>query len=102
AKHDKQHLFNLFMDHRVPCAPVRTLDEVVNDPHLHERGSLEWVDHPIYGRVALMRSPLRFHGQSQVELKPSGELGRDNHGVYGDWLGIDSGEIEDLKSEGII
>ncbi len=102
ARHDKQHLFNLFMDHRVPCAPVRTLDEVVNDPHLHERGSLEWVDHPMYGRVALMRSPLRFHGQAQVELKPSGELGRDNHGVYGDWLGIDSGEIESLKAEGII
>lgn len=102
ARHGKQHLFDLLMDHRVPCAPVRTLDEVVNDPHLHERGSLEWIDHPIYGRVALMRSPLRFQGQEKVELRPSGELGRDNVGVYGNWLGLNADEIEELKAGGVV
>ena len=37
---------SLLMKHRVPCAPVRTLKEVVTDPHLHQRGMLQWVDHP--------------------------------------------------------
>ena len=43
---NKQDLFALLMKHRVPCAPVRTLMEVVNDPHLHQRGMLQWIDHP--------------------------------------------------------
>lgn len=102
ACHQKQHLFDLFMDHRVPCAPVRTLDEVVNDEHLHERGSLEWIDHPMYGRVALMRSPLRFDGQPQPDILPSGELGRDNHDVYGEWLGLGEAEIAELTTKRVI
>lgn len=102
VQHDKEPLFALLNDHRVPCAPVRTLDEVVNDEHLHGRGALEWTEHPMYGRVPLMRSALRFDGQERVELRPSGELGRDNAAVYGDWLGLPAGEIEQLSREGTI
>jgi crotonobetainyl-CoA:carnitine CoA-transferase CaiB-like acyl-CoA transferase len=44
----KQALFELLVGLRVPCAPVRELDEVVADPHLHARGALENVVHPLY------------------------------------------------------
>lgn len=98
----KQELFDLLSDHRVPCAPVRTLDEVVNDAHLHERGALEWIDHPMYGRVALPRSALRFHGQEEVDIRPSGELGRDNVTVFSDWLGLSQDEVDALTEEGAI
>ena len=100
--HSKQALFERLMQHRVPCAPVRNLDEVVNDAHMHARGALEWVDHPMYGRVCLMRSPLRFEGSEQLPIRPSGELGRDNREVYGDWLGLSDGELAQLVQEGVI
>ena len=32
-----------------PAAPVRDCPEVMHDPHMHERGMLEWVDHPELG-----------------------------------------------------
>lgn len=102
SRHDKQPLFELLNAHRVPCAPVRTLDEVVNDEHLHERGALEWIDHPMYGRIPLQRSALRFEGQEKVELRPSGELGRDNEAIYGGWLGFSKDEIAKLTGEGTI
>ena len=101
-KFDKKPLFDLLMQHRVPCAPVRTLDEVINDEHMHERGTLEWIDHPMYGRVALTRSALRFEGQSKVELQPSGELGRDNRQVYGEWLGLSDKDLDELAQDGVI
>src|SRR5690606_10388947 len=44
----KAELFERLVAVRVPCAPVRELDEVVNDPHLHETGMLKWVQHPEY------------------------------------------------------
>ena len=36
--------------YRIPCAPVRNAPEVMNDPHMHERGMLERIDHPELGR----------------------------------------------------
>jgi formyl-CoA transferase len=50
------------MRHRVACAPVRDLTEVVNDPHLHERGMLQKQDHPELGPIVVQHSPLRYLG----------------------------------------
>ncbi|KFC66221.1 CAIB/BAIF family protein [Devosia sp. LC5] len=102
AKWAKQPLFDLLMAHRVPCAPVRTLDEVVNDDHLHERGALQWIDHPIYGRVVLPHSPLRYQDQPLAEIVPSGELGRDNRDIYCGWLGLSAAEFDGLGEQGVI
>ena len=102
AQWAKQPLFDLLMAHRVPCAPVRTLDEVVNDDHLHERGALQWIDHPMYGRVVLPHSPLRYQDQPLAEIIPSGELGRDNRDIYCGWLGLSAAEFDGLGEQGVI
>ncbi len=99
---DKQALVALLNEHRVPCAPVRELDEVVNDAHMHARQSLAWVDHPMYGRVCLPRSPLRFTHLAPPPIEPSGSLGRDNAQVYGQWLGLDAQALAALEAEGVI
>ena len=98
----KQVLFDLLMQHRVPCAPVRDLDDVVNDKHMHSRRALEWVEHPMYGRVCLPNSPLRFDGVEPMAIKPSGELGCDNEAIYGEWLGLSHAEIKNLIQEEVI
>ena len=49
----KQELFELLQRRRVPCAPVRELADVVADPHMHERGALQWQDHPELGRIVV-------------------------------------------------
>jgi crotonobetainyl-CoA:carnitine CoA-transferase CaiB-like acyl-CoA transferase len=102
AGFEKQQLFEVLMRARVPCAPVRDLTEVVNDPHMHARGALEWVDHPIYGRVVLPNSPLRFAGADPLKLEASGALGRDNAAIYTGWLGLDAAELANLAEQGVI
>src|SRR5262249_59499852 len=37
----KTEAFEVAKRHRVPLAPVRDVDEVMRDPHMHERGMLE-------------------------------------------------------------
>jgi len=71
-------------EQRVPVAPVRDLDEVTNDAHFHERGTLEWQDHPESGRVAVMRSALRFHGSALPKLDPAPTLGAHTDEVLGE------------------
>jgi len=98
----RQALFELLLKHRVPCAPVRDLDEVVNDPHMLERRALQWIEHPELGRIPVQSSPLRFEGADPMPIVPSRRLGEDNHVVYGDWLGLSAEEIAALEREAVI
>ena len=102
GKFHKADLFKLLMDNKVPCAPVRNLDEVINDAHMHERRALQWVEHPMYGRVCLMNSPLRFEDSAPIEIKPSGHLGCDNRHVFVDWLGLSEPEFQQLLKDEVI
>jgi formyl-CoA transferase len=86
----------------VPCAPVRNLMEVMNDENMHARGSLQWIDHPRLGRVALPHSPLVFEGTERRPLEPSLPLGASNDDVFGEWLGHSESELAALKAEGVI
>ena len=45
---------------------------------LHARGSLQWIDHPQLGRVALPHSPLVFAGTERRPIEPSLPLGARN------------------------
>ena len=60
SQRTKEEAFSELMAGGVPCAPVRDLDEVMNDPNMHARGSLQWQDHPELGRIVVQHSPLRF------------------------------------------
>ena len=86
----------------VPCAPVRNLVEVMNDENMHARGSLQWIDHPKLGRVALPHSPLVFEGTERRPLEPSLPLGASNDAVFGAWLGHSEKELAAYKAEGVI
>ena len=98
---EKQPLFELLMSHRVPCAPVRDLDEVVNDPHLHERGALQWQDHPELGRIVVQHSALRFFGSELRTLEPSHALGADAEAILTE-LGRDPDAVAALRRDKVI
>lgn len=99
---NKQALFETLMAHRVPCAPVRNLSEVVNDPHLHARGMLQWQDHPQLGRIVVQHSPLRFAGDPQRPLEPSRTLGADTERVLEERLGLTPEQTGELAGRGVI
>ena len=69
---------------------------------MHARGSLQWMDHPEFGRVVLPHSPIRFDGTPLLALTPSGRLGAQNADVYQDWLGIPAEEYDQLTKDDII
>jgi CoA:oxalate CoA-transferase len=101
-RYTRDELFELLRRHRVPCAPVRELGEVVSDPHMHQRGMLQDVDHPILGPLTLPTSPMRYADEPERKLRPSAELGADNGAIYGNWLGLDEAELASLRHEGTI
>jgi CoA:oxalate CoA-transferase len=100
--HDKTSLFELLIRHRVPCAPVRTVNEVVEDPHLHARGSLQWIDHPEYGRIVVPSSPLRFADGEKTPYRPSARKGQHTAEILAERLGMKAEEIARLREKHVV
>jgi CoA:oxalate CoA-transferase len=98
----KMEVFARAKANRVPCAPVRTAPEVMHDPHMHERGMLEDVDHPELGPITVPTTPLRLHGSGKPPMAPSPKIGQHNEEIYGGWLGLSAAEIAALREEGVI
>lgn len=80
----KETAFAALMAAGVPCAPVRTLPEVMEDPNMHARGALQRQDHPELGPIIVQHSPLRYDGASLAQLRPSRPLGADTDAVLAD------------------
>ena len=100
--HTRAEIFEATSRFKVPCAPVRDLREMLDDPHMHGRGMLEVVDHYDYGPVVLPNSPLRFHDTEKVPTKLSPRVGEHNDEIYGGWLGLSAAEIGHLREKEII
>lgn len=96
---DKMEVVAAAKRYKIPVAAVRNAVEVMNDPHMHERGMLERIDHPSLGEIIVPNSPLRLHGSDRVAPVPSPKLGQHNVEVYGAWLGQD---VEALTRAGAI
>jgi CoA:oxalate CoA-transferase len=82
----KEDAFQRLISRDVPSAPVRDLDDVINDAHMHGRGMLHHIDHPQFGKLVLPSSPLKLHDSVSPERQESAALGDHNAEIYQDWL----------------
>lgn len=98
----KMEIFAIAKRMRIPLAPVREVDEVMHDCHMHERGFLVEIEHDEIGPVTVPTSPLRFHGADPVPTLPSPKLGQHNDEIYGGWLGLSAADIAGLQADGVI
>ena len=98
----KMEIFAIAKQRRIPLAPVREVDEVMHDRHMHERGFLDDIEHDEMGPITVPTSPLRFHGADRRKTTPSPKLGQHNDEIYRGWLGLSVDEIIELKNAGVI
>lgn len=98
----RDQLFALSKQYSIPAAPVRTLDEVMHDRHMHERGALEWFNDSQLGEIVLPASPIRIHGADKVATVSSPGLGQHNQEIYGGWLGLDQAQLDQLRQQQVI
>lgn len=92
--------------HDVPCAPVRTAEQVMNDRHFWQRGSLTPMRHgampePVAGAVAA-GFPVRFSGGELPPLAGAPTLGMHNREVFSGILGLTGAQLSELADRGVI
>jgi CoA:oxalate CoA-transferase len=101
SQHTRDEVTELCQASRVPCAPLRHVDEVLADPHLRARGFLtEQVT--AAGTVALPNSPMRYAGSSLRAIEPPPTLGQHTDTVLAELCGLGPDEIAQLRLDGVI
>lgn len=101
-EYGRDELVDVLLEQGVPCGPVRTLDEVVDDPHLKEREMITEIEHPEFGEITVPGQPIRLSKADLPEIKPSPTKGEDNYEVYEEFLGLSKSELRQLEEEDVI
>ncbi len=86
----------------VPCAPIATVAEVAQNPHLEQRHMILHAEHPSFDRLIVPGSPLKTAGVAGVPETRSPDLGEHTESVLGSMLGYDAARIAQLRSRKII
>ena len=85
----------------IPAAPVLDLADVTASAQLAARRMVTTVDHPAYGRVPLIDTPLATGAARSGPWRLQPELGEHNDEVIGGLLGR-AGELQSLRAEGVV
>lgn len=89
-------------DHGVICAPVQTIPETLEDPHMLARGSLNKIHHDKLGEVSLFQTPLRYTDIEPPTINPVQALGESTDRVLKELAGLDDDALGRLRSDGAI
>ncbi|MSQ68345.1 MAG: CoA transferase [Gammaproteobacteria bacterium] len=92
----------LLQEHRVPCAPVLSVAEVVNHPHMIERGTVRQVHDAKLGEFSVPGMPLRFSAFPNNIPLEAAFVGQHNDAVLSQVLGYDAARIEALRATGVL
>jgi len=97
----KDDLARMLKAAKIPCAPVVTLPELLDDPHVRERGVLREVTDE-QGTFTTLGSPLLLSDSPMVEPTRSGALGEHTDEVLAGDLGMSPDEIAKLRDTDVI
>lgn len=88
----------------VPAGPVMSIADIATDPQFQARGMVARVpDARLPEGAAVMPGIIPRLTETPGRIAHSGgELGADNHAVFGDLLGLDEVELEQLHAHDII
>lgn len=92
---------SLLRDRRIAHAPVLTVEEAMDHPHMNERGTIRRVRDRILGELELPGFALRFSDYQPLELDAP-MLGEHNEAVLSRHLGYSPERVRELERRGIL
>jgi crotonobetainyl-CoA:carnitine CoA-transferase CaiB-like acyl-CoA transferase len=86
----------------IPCSPVRTFDEVAQDPQTAFREMFPVVEHPSAGSYRATGSPIKLSDAPAAPPAPAPRIGEHTAASLRELLAMDDTAIADLGERGVI
>jgi crotonobetainyl-CoA:carnitine CoA-transferase CaiB-like acyl-CoA transferase len=87
---------------RVPVAPILSVREAMEHPHMIARGTVRTIKDPILGEFKIPGFPLRFSGFPEEIEFDAPMLGEHNASVLERYLGFSAGRVAELEAAGVL
>lgn len=101
GRHTREEVLARFEECEATLAPVYSIADIFNDPHVQERGMIQQVPDPDLGDVSMQDVFPRLSA-TPGSIKWAGrKVGQDNAEVYGA-LGLTEADLAALKTKGVI
>ena len=97
----KREVMAAFASRGVPCGAVFDTSEVLDQPHLRERGMIVDIEHPTRGTFPMIGCPVRL-SDSPVELKPAPLYGEHSDEVFTTLGGLTQEQVDELRRDKVI
>jgi len=88
----------------IPCGPLYTIEEAMNDVQIKSLGLTHKVNHPRLGSIEMLGQPIHLEGAGEPPgvRSPAPEHGEHSEEILSGLLGLDKRVIEDLRTRGVI
>lgn len=86
----------------VPLSAVKSIDEVVADPQIAARDMVVEVEHPAYGPLRMVGSPLKLGATPTVPAGFGPELGEHTDALLHAVRGLSADEVDALRAQGVV
>jgi succinate---hydroxymethylglutarate CoA-transferase len=86
----------------VPCGPINSVAQALNDPHTLAREMVRTVRHPTAGEVKMVGIPFRMNGTPATIRRPPPLLGEHTEEVLRGELGMSAQRIAALRAQGVV
>jgi formyl-CoA transferase len=98
---NKHQVLAKLNQYNVPCGPILSTKELIEDESLADNEMVVRVDHPERGEFTTVGCPIKL-SDSPVEILRSPLLGEHNEDIYSNELGLQATQLAALKSNGVI
>ncbi|WP_232664898.1 formyl-CoA transferase [Pseudonocardia sp. TRM90224] len=98
---DKWEVLAQLNAHNIPCGPILSTKELIEDASLAENNMIVTVEHPERGSFTTVGCPIKL-SDSPVKIETSPLLGQHNKDVFVDELGLDPERFAQLQEAGVI
>jgi crotonobetainyl-CoA:carnitine CoA-transferase CaiB-like acyl-CoA transferase len=85
----------------VPCGPVNTVEEAFADPQVAEGEMILELDHPEFGKVREVASPIKISDTS-IDHVRGPKLGEHTEQILSEYLNLSKQKITQLRTDGVI
>jgi len=92
---------HLLEEARIPVAPVLTIEQAVNHPHLRYRRTVRTITDRVLGAFDIPGMPLKFSEFPDELPLEAAFLGEHNEEILRDYLSYSSDQVRALEAEGV-